>query len=126
MFKKKTGIDVYDFTLLHKKGIIKVPKIKDDYVDLSGQNTGVASTSASTPITSTTESSPFNFLDNLAQSSSSEMSAIKSSVSNLESSGGLEIQGLKNKIEDLEYKLDRFLERIDKIEEDLKNKVGIR
>ncbi len=102
IFKKEEGVDVLDLTLLQKKGILKVPEIKDEYVDITKvnqQSSGVKAESVS----------PFSFLDSLAQSNSSSSSSITSDNS-------ADLSNLRVQIDNLEFKIERLLERLDKIE----------
>lgn len=109
IFKKKEGIDVLDLTLLQKRGILKVPEIKEDFIDLTkSQNTSNETASSSA-------ASPFSFLDSLAQSNST------SSTSNITSNNSAEVSNLRVQIDNLEFKIERLLERLDKIESKLGN-----
>lgn len=105
LFKKKSP-DVIDLTKLKKQGILErsqeIAKKEDsssDFIDLSK--------------TESSAGDPFSMLDSLANTASS------SSVSGSSELGGKELSQVKVKLEDLEYKLDRFVERLEKIESKL-------
>lgn len=116
-----------DLTDLQKRGLLKIPKEKEEeistktdqegYVDLGGfgSNSGASSSSYGSPESDTSVSnamdSPFGMLDSLASSAEPSPNVSSSNLDNKE------VQHLKVKIEDLEYKLDRFMERLEKLEE---------
>lgn len=113
MFKKRGQI--IDLTKLQEKGILQRSKAiakensleaKNDVVDLSSM------ISKNQSETSNSNSSGFDFLS-LANAGSGSNSTGNIADSNLD------MQGLRNKIEDIEYKMEKFIERISKIEEKL-------
>jgi hypothetical protein len=126
-FKKKAP-DVVDLTKLRDSGVLdrslKVAKQNDigsthdgEVVDLS------ISSSESSSITSSGGGGggDFGFLSGLAGAGSGESS--ESITGNLREARVKNVAGqeLKLKIEDIEYKLDRFIERLEKIEKKLRD-----
>ena len=105
--KKRDGY--VDLTLLQKKGILKKEEEKKDFVSIP-QTTEVQTF---TQQTNTTSENPFSFLDNLANSSQTN---IEQNISK----PAEDFSSLTVKLENLEYQLERFLERLDKIEEKLR------
>ena len=97
-FKKK-GEETLDLTLLHKRGLLKVPEEKPD-LDLTQQQ------SISQPIP--TDSSALSFLGDMA-SAESESGSVSNSPTNSFS------RISSNKIDDMEYKLDSFSKRLDTV-----------
>lgn len=102
--KKRGGY--IDLTLLQKKGILKKEEEKKDFVPVS------PTAEVLTPQQSAPEN-PFSFLDNLAsgEQTNTEQNIPKQSE---------DFSNLTVKLENLEYQLERFLERLDKIEEKLR------
>jgi ACT domain-containing protein len=113
--------DYVDYTLLKKRGILKLKEekfknslsVKDGFVDL----TGFKDNMISEPSGSTNSTSNFGFLSDMASIGSSSPSNI-SSNENVKVDES-DLSALKIKIDDMEYKLERFIERIDKLEEKL-------
>ena len=123
MFKKR-GPDVVDLTQLQRKGTLqrsralvreKEGSINQDVVDL-GMMRGVVAREEKQISRDNNVSSGFDFLSNFADIGKENGSNI-SKVSN--TGENLDVAGLKNKIEDIEYKLEKFIERINKIENQL-------
>jgi hypothetical protein len=142
--------DYLDIPALHKKGIVKLPEpkvekgmkvTKEGYVELTNEyssgseesiasNTPASSTggfgsffdapaSSSGSNTSSTGGSIFDSLDSGASSSNNSGSYFgNSNTSN--SPDSLNIQHLKAKFEDIEFKIDRLIEKIDKMEDRLR------
>ncbi len=131
------GDDYVDYTLLKKKGILKLPeekklpvKAEGGFIDFTafGSNETKSLTQ-----TKETPSPNFDFLNNMAAAASTPNSDSSSSVSPLANFDAIqpasstallspdnkELNALKIKIDDMDYKLDRFIERIDKLEEKL-------
>lgn len=120
LFKKK-GPEIIDLTELSKKGILQRSRAianqestfstnEDKVLDLTSR----PSSSPSPSVSQSASDSPFSLLSSLASAATTESSAPV--ISSLQSS---DFQSLKIKVEDLEYKLDRFMEKILKIEEKL-------
>ena|SRR3989338_756758 len=134
MFKKK-GPEVIDLADLRHKGILqrsqaiakkKEARINEEgIVDLSLLSKNIGNNNSSLNSNKNTEA--FGFLSNLA-SVGNEIDNVKAEsttasdnlISAKRMHGG-EIQSLKIKIEDIEYKVDRFIERLDKIEKKLED-----
>ena len=130
-----------DYTLLKKKGLIKarqdnLNKVKTDggfidFTSLGGNNTSNTNTSSNNPAVSSESNSAansgvnsnFSFLADMAVGSDNGSASPVASTgfdNNLSNNiDGRELNGLKIKIDDIEYKLERFIERIDKLEEHL-------
>lgn len=117
IFRKKK-VEVIDLTKLQKKGILQRSMEiasnnetenlrKDEVVDLRDLNNLKNANSDN--------SNMFGFLNNLAGVGASENISQK-----VLRGGQKDIEHLRVKIEDIEYKLDRFLERLERIEENLK------
>lgn len=144
----KSG-DYLDISALQKKGLVKLPEpkvekgmkvTKDGYVELTseysseGENVSVPNTvsagstggfgsffDAPAPSSASASSggSIFDSLDGNTSSSNSSGSYFGNS-SNSSSSDSLNIQHLKAKFEDIEFKIDRLIEKIDKMEDRLR------
>lgn len=123
-----------DYTLLKKKGLLKI-KEQEAQKNLKTEGGFVDFTSlanAENPANTTeTGANNFGFLADMASAASNPSSAnplanfdTVSSASNSVSSipeniDAKELNALKLKIDDMEYKLNKFIERIDKLEEKL-------
>lgn len=115
---KRGSNATYDIPLLERKGLLKLPKEKnvtsnykyqEGYIVLNSQASVPETTVPAMP-TTLSSASPFSFLDSLAQStppqsSSDEYQKIM-----------VDVAHTKTKLEDLEYKIERILERLEKIE----------
>ncbi len=119
-FFKKKG-EVIDLTLLQKKGILKKSQNREikeiiDILDLTQNQTPSNITNLSPPFSSQTssQSSPFDLLDSLAQTNSNQSSNIQSQMQNADG-----LQDLKIKLENLEYQIERLMGRFNKIEDKL-------
>lgn len=131
--------EVVDYTLLKKKGLIHVPEIprkaysitSDEFVDVSANkkvpretvssaNSIVSSASNSTAATTTPSFASFFGDASSTATGSSVQTYYGNDSSNSSNSRPLgaeaDLSALKIKIEDVEYKLDRLLERLDKLE----------
>ena len=127
----KRGIDVIDYTLLQKKGLMKkAPEVKKDYsvnsqgfVDLTSGNQNISNLAenASSSVNTNQSSDLFGFLDNIAQSSASQQNSnLDIQTSNQNINNG-EVNSLKIKIDDLEYKLTNLIDKLGLIESKLQN-----
>lgn len=124
-FRKKR-IDTYDYTLLQKRGLLKKEEIKssgvkvtrDGYFELGGgaENLKEEIQSAGANLAGNSpagEQSPLSFLDAFAASASnSDGKNFNAEIAADDKTA----QHLAVKLDDLEYKLERFLERLEKIE----------
>lgn len=125
--------EVVDYTLLAKKGLLKLPaekkaefKTEGDFVDLgSGADSG-SSACAQSASSSGSAMPDLGFLGSMASVGASQSSSAGSSSEitpyyseNSSNAEPANVAHLKVKIEDMEYKMDRFIERIDKLEEKL-------
>ena len=114
LFGKKRA-DFVDLADMRKRGILRESARVDEQgiVDLgSSGSSGSASTI----------SGGFDFLGNLAGAGNSSESGGGSYTNKLKAlrfGPNAELKNLKVKMEDIEYKLDRFLERLEKIEDKL-------
>jgi hypothetical protein len=131
------GSDEYiDYTLLRKKGILKLPAEKELPIKCEGgfiDFTAFRSPQAPEPATEAKAECPapnFDFLNNMAGvGASAPAGETTNPLANFETYGGStpgtsnaegkEFEHLKVKMDDMEYKLDRFIERLDKLEEKL-------
>jgi hypothetical protein len=128
-----------DYTLLKKKGILKLKeeqaqkslKTEGGFIDFTSFNNDSPSPqtdSSSTPTNnfgfladmasagaanSTPSASPLAGFDVFTAGASTSASAIPDNVD------AKELNAMKLKMDDMEYKIDRFIERIDKLEEKL-------
>lgn len=138
---KNESLDYVDYTLLQKKGILKVKEQKNDIIDYTSTFTQANSApSAPADLTapqsqassqasdfgsffgsvdanppsnvSGTYESPFSALDN-------PNSTLPSAASTTHLTNHPDINALKIKLEDFEYKVERLLERLAKIESKL-------
>ena len=120
-------IDYFDYTLLQKKGLLKIeeqPKeeiVKVDnqgFVDFTQSINRVSSSTASAPSASSAPAGDmFGFLDN--PTSSSPSSSIYGNSSSTSSDNNSDVNALRLKLDDTEYKLERLIERFARIEEKL-------
>ena len=109
IFKKRGG--TIDLTELQKRGILQKsevlakaqPKTTNDFVELPSHS----------PSVSPASSSPFSFLDSLANASSPSTPSPEILPQNTNTSH------IQIKLEELEYKLDRLIERITQLESKL-------
>lgn len=131
------GDDVLDFTLLKKKGLLKIREnSRPDVIDLRhsakegsdtfvnfGNDSGVSSSSTSS--TSAGEVvSPFDMLDNLASAGSSTNSDMAKGTNSLgspsEGVGDLkrnrDFTILMSRVENLEYQLERIMDKFSAVE----------
>jgi len=125
------GDDYIDYTLLKKRGLLKLkeeslPKLRaeGDFLDLRE----FATNSGNTQTGENSTSSPggnnnFDFLGDMAgvgsnNSTNSGYPTPTSSANSLSISDS-DLNALKIKLDDMEYKLERFIERIDKMKEKL-------
>jgi len=127
---RKKGLDTIDYTLLAKRGLIrrseeKPLSLKVDsrgMIDLTqinneGRRNDLNSTSSNVNNGNT---NPFNFLDNLANSSSSNNLSSDFLAPNPKTNeSDAEIISLKIKIDDLEYKLAQLVDKLIIIESKL-------
>lgn len=119
-FRKK-GLDVYDYTLLQKKGLLEKPPVKQTpvNVDSSGYFDFSKSQSASpqiqvAPAQTPEVASPLSFFDNFAAANSSP--DLEQSLPEPPTHEPTDLVDLKVKLEDFEYKLDRLTDKIILIE----------
>ncbi len=112
LFKKERGVDVVDYTLLQKKGLLRrVPRPAAPSPSLSPSPPSLSSS----PATLSSESvSPFSFFDSVASSAATSSFSSDTSSSGLQS--GPDVGNLKIKVDDVEYKMERLLERLALIE----------
>ena len=125
-----------DYTLLKKKGILKLKKeetlkntkMEGGFIDFTAMRNEPQTSSTN----STTATNNFGFLADMASASSSNPSLLanfdsamsSNPTSNLsENMDGREFNALKIKVDDIDYKIDRFIERLDRLEEKL-SKIG--
>lgn len=129
-----------DYTLLKKKGLLKAKeeqahkniKTEGGFIDFTSMRNESSSNNApSSPAASTTSAfSNFSFLGEMTSSAGNGQENPSSPagfdsvfsgtpIPTLENTDGKEINALKIKVDDLDYKIDRFIERIDKLEEKL-------
>jgi len=108
IFKEREGY--IDYTLLKKKGLLKIPEEKNEIIDFT-----TAITQPTPPVSQLEPANPFGFLDAIPSASSTSPSVYENENSkNILPEANL--NSLKIKIEDLEYKLERFLEKLTLIE----------
>lgn len=122
------GGDVLDFTLLQKRGLLKIKEdTTPDVIDLTQQNTGIVDNPV-IPITNEQSispgTSPFDMLNSLASVSSSSLTNTESpssfgTGSDLKSNS--DFSSLNVRVENLEYKIERLLEKISLVESKLMN-----
>lgn len=87
LFRKRADVDVLDYTLFQKKGLLEKAK------QTAGKDSG-------TP-------NPLGFFD---------FGGVNSQQPELSSPAQSDFTALKNKIEDLEYKFERLVERLERID----------
>ena len=114
-FKKNKG-EFVDLTKLRDQGILRRSQdiaSKEDSVNLNGEDIVDLSSNMDGV------SNAGDFLSNLAGVGSSNDKESSSVVENLRVARQGSVLGseLKIKLEDIEYKLERFMERLDKLEE---------
>lgn len=118
IFKKD---EVYDYTLLQKKGFLKLkePKksagkvTKDGYFEL-----GLEEIATENPaVESSSNENPLSFFDNFsANAGTASPLASFDSVGSSNSGQGADLKDLGVKLEDFEYKLARIAEKLARIE----------
>lgn len=124
--------DVLDFTLLKKKGLLKINDNRaPEVIDFRESGNIISSTGTNgSSINSMDGMSPFDMLSSLASASSSNSSTASSSFSSpSESAGDLKLNrdfsSLMSRVENLEYQLERLLEKFSltegKIDELMRN-----
>jgi hypothetical protein len=130
-FKKKR--EIVDLTDMQKRGLL--PENASSNSEISMDEEGVVDFSSNSSSVGTGASSEdtsgFGFLSGLAGAGNVEESSSVANVSSTEDVGrytqrlrkarasASNLDHLQTKIEDVEYKLDRFLERLEKIEDKL-------
>ncbi len=111
IFGKDSGY--MDYTLLKKKGMLKLKEQKIESMKTEGGFVDFTSLSKQeAPATPAPEGPNLDFLSNLASANPSTPSASNTGEPS-------EMSTLKIKMDDMEYKLERFMERIDRLEEQL-------
>ena len=131
------GDEYVDYTLLQKMGLLKLKeekfksglKVEDGFVDLTGFKNNMVneqSNSTNTTSTSSTNTSNFGFLGDMASIGNNNNTTNANNDNLANESGSVNNRGelatLRVKLDDFEYKLERFIERINKIEEKLNDK----
>ena len=114
LFSKKG--DYIDYSLLQKRGLLKVsPKKENDFLDLTRQqaekvfsNNSASNASGSNPLAS--------FFDDSSSASNSLSSSSSSGITTYGNESPADLSSLKIKIEDIEYKLERLIERLNRLE----------
>ena len=114
-----------DYTLLKKKGILKLKKeetlkntkMEGGFLDLTSMRNEPSSSEQSNS-SNTTMPNNFGFLADMASAGLNSQSNQTSFDNNLKIDEK-EFNMLKVKIDDIDYKIDRFIERIDRLEEKL-------
>lgn len=117
LMRKNDSADVVDLSLLQKKGILKRAGYENkqaidrerDVIDFTAPKTNDV-----TPSNVGTNNSIFGFLDNAANNQSSSSSVFNSS------NDSSDINALKLKIDNLEYKLQNLIDKIERMESNLK------
>lgn len=128
-----------DYTLLKKKGILKMKeeqakksiKTEGGFIDFTSFNNDNPAPQADSSSSSSAQTSNFSFLAEMASSGAANSTHSASPLANFDtftpaastSASAIpdnvdakELNALKLKMDDIEYKLDRFIERIDKLE----------
>jgi hypothetical protein len=125
--------EVIDYTLLEKKGLLRAPKKKkpeiefkteEGFVDFTSIPHQTGTIEPSVSVTAAPEPVPdLGFLNEMAGVGASSSSSLTNETPNLSSNDGeikarlLELNAMKIKIEDLDYKVEKFIEKMDRIEE---------
>lgn len=129
---RKKGLDTIDYTLLAKRGLIKKPEEKPlsfkvdsrGMVDLTQvkDERRMGDSNSTSSNSDGNIANPFNFLDNLGNSSSSSSLSPDFLAPNPRTNeSDAEISSLKIKIDDLEYKLAQLVDKLIMIESKLSN-----
>lgn len=132
-----SGVDLIDYTLLKKRGLIKVKEIepcgvkcdKEGFVDLGSIRQNTASPTADSLLSSSTSSDASASSTPSFASFFGDMGAVAAATEN--SSSGFssptpasephhELSSVKVKVEDLEFKLDRLIDRLSSMEDKLR------
>lgn len=124
---KEEGVDIIDFTLLKKRGIINVPERKEaprnyepvgDMLDFTAIKP--SEVAGSSEYSSSSGMPDLGFLGDMAtvgaENNSTNTTATTSYYGNNDSGSGAELNALKIKMDDMDYKLNRLLEKLEKIE----------
>ncbi len=114
--RRKSGVDVVDFTMLEKIRKRNSPSSKTESQQQTPSVGGFLDFTSPAPQSTHTaapsDSATFGFLSDFAQSSSANGSDVTARLS----SPDAEVSALKLKLDDLEYKLERLLERLSEME----------
>lgn len=124
------GVDVIDYTLLKKRGLLNVKEIepmgvkcdREGFVDLGSVNQNALpnseTTDSATAATSSEQSSPTfsNFFGDMGAVASATTASAPSVISETSP----DIGSVKVKVEDLEFKLDRLIDRLSAMEDKLR------
>ncbi|MEM4271770.1 MAG: hypothetical protein QXD13_01635 [Candidatus Pacearchaeota archaeon] len=117
-----------DYTLLKKKGILKVPEMgntelrsDEGFVDVSAVMKNAPSDVDNSNLNTSSATPDLGFLGDMAGIGSTNSAT---NITN-DSSGPInsDLSSMKVKIEDIEYKLDRLVDRLIKIEEKISSTV---
>ena len=134
------GSDEYiDYTLLKKRGLLKIKedeiqkkfKAEGGFIDFTAFRNENSSQQQAQPASSSPAPN-FDFLSNMAAAGAANNSQSVNPLANLDTfapstsaseiSGSVdakELNAMKIKMDDIEYKIDKFIERLDKLEEKL-------
>lgn len=105
------GVDLIDFTALQKRGLLK-NYVEEKEVDLIDFSKSVSSQ------TTQTNNNPLSFFDSVSSPTTPAASFfdVPSSNSSTPVLNAVEDNSFKIKLDDFEYKMEKLLERLDKIE----------
>lgn len=122
---RRRGLDTIDFTLLQKKGLLKTKESssKSEILDLRQNKTNFNSLADSNEnISNNLNDQSSNPLASFfGENSSTDIFSSLTPSTSFSESENLELKDLKARYETLEYKFDRLTEKIDFLEEKLKD-----
>lgn len=108
-FMKKSNDDFLDLTLLQKRGLLKMPKQREDAIDLTKSFQQPSSQTTENPVQN--NFNPLSMLDSMPSASQPSPFYPQADVP--------EVSSIKIKLEDLEFKLENLIQKISLIESKL-------
>src|SRR3989344_5453506 len=109
------GVDVIDYTILAKKGLIKYSPNADKDVDVIDFTSPASNNSQSSALQTNTPDVP-DFLSAFAQASANASPLLEQKQNNQSGDLSLKMDTIVNKIDDLMYKIETLSSRILQIE----------
>jgi len=108
--------DIIDYTLLKKRGLLKIPEKKEE--EKNYKVVGDVLDFSALPKTGAKNADSVA-LNPLANFDSFSFESVNKANANIPEADAKESNALRIKVEDIDYKLERLIERLNKIEEKL-------